>query len=434
MPADLKPLPPRDAIAALFARGQRLEPSFAWQDAWQADHAAMFTVAKSAGFDILKDIHEGLLKALSQGTTFRDFARDLTPVLQAKGWWGRQPATDPVTGDTRFAQLGSTRRLRTNFDVNMRVSYAAGHWASFERSKVARPFLRYVAILDDATRPQHRARHNLVLPVDHPYWNVWAPPCGWNCRCTLQSLSQRDIDRLRAEGEELFFEPPADVMRSFVNSRTGEISTVPDGIDPGWAYNPGKAGFRALPAVDKLVTAPPRLAAQVNADPDWLMKAIGDEFATWFDLAAAGGRVERSAVAIGAVDQPVLDALAARGVIPASGAIAINQRAVLHILRDAKASRDAAVDRALLRQMPEILSRPRAVLRGHRDGELLYVFDVPGETRAGKLVVTLDFVTKAKDGIGKRATITTNMVRTAGLVDDRVLADKNSYEILSGIL
>jgi SPP1 gp7 family putative phage head morphogenesis protein len=243
MVAEIKAVPPREAIAALFRRGERLEPSFAWQDVWQETHASMFTVAKSAGFDILADIYEAVQKALAEGKTFRDFAAELTPALQRKGWWGRQPAYDPESGEMRWSQLGSTRRLRTIFDVNLRVSYAAGHWASFERNKATRPFLRYVCILDDATRPAHRARHNLVLPVDHPYWDIWAPPCGWNCRCTLQALSQRDIDRMVVQGEDLFFEPPADTWRSFVNGRTGEVSRVPDGIDPGWAYNPGKAGF-----------------------------------------------------------------------------------------------------------------------------------------------------------------------------------------------
>ncbi|MFH1796276.1 MAG: phage minor head protein [Pseudomonadota bacterium] len=243
----LTPLPPRDAIAALEARGRRLDPSFAWQDVWQEAHRDMFTVAKSAGFDILDDIYRAIEMALAEGRTFRDFAAELTPLLQAKGWWGRQAVMDPQTGETVTAQLGSVRRLTTIFDVNMRVSYAAGHWANFERNKAARPFLRYVAIRDDRTRPAHWARHNLVLPVDHPYWDTWAPPCGWNCRCTLQSLSARDVERLQAEGEKLFFEPPPDTFRDYVNKRTGEVSRVPDGIDPGWAYNPGKAGH--APAV-----------------------------------------------------------------------------------------------------------------------------------------------------------------------------------------
>ncbi|MBZ9678905.1 phage minor head protein [Mesorhizobium sp. ES1-1] len=247
MAAELKPVPPREAIAALFERGGRLDPSFAWQDVWQDTHASMFTVAKSAGFDILSDIYAALVDALANGTTLRQFGAELTPALQAKGWWGKQPAFDPVSGDTTWSQLGSTRRLGIMFDVNMRVSYAAGHWASFERSKAARPFLRYVHLEgQEFPRLQHHLWHNTVLPVDHPWWNTHACPNGWNCHCTLQSLSQRDIDRLQREGELLKFEPVPGTMRKYVNNRTGEVTMVPDGIDPGWAYNPGKAGFSMI--------------------------------------------------------------------------------------------------------------------------------------------------------------------------------------------
>jgi len=272
MAVTLEPLAPAAAIAALIARGRRLDPSFAWQDVFEAEHAEMFTVAKSAGFDINQTIFDAFMKALAEGRTERNFAKDLTTLLQEKGWWGRRMVTDPASGETVAAQLGSPRRLKTIFDVNMRVSYASGHWANFERNRAARPFLRYVAILDERTRPEHRARHNMVLPIDHPTWNIWAPPCGWNCRCTLQSLSARDVERLQAEGEALFFEPPPDIFRDWLNKRTGAVSRVPVGIDPGWAYNPGKAGHRAAAvAAEKLAGADPRLAAALGPhliDPD----------------------------------------------------------------------------------------------------------------------------------------------------------------------
>ncbi|ODT20492.1 MAG: hypothetical protein ABS35_19600 [Kaistia sp. SCN 65-12] len=260
----LKPLPPAAAIAALRARGKRLEPSFAWQDIWQETHATMFTVAKSAGFDILADILAALEKALAEGMLVADFVKDLRPVLQAKGWWGKAPALDPDTGETETAQLGSVRRLNTLFDVNMRVSYAAGHWANFERNKAARPWLRYVAILDGRARPEHAARHNLCLPVDHPYWDRWAPPCGWGCRCTLQSLSDRDVERMRSQ---LKFEPPGDEYRNWTNKRTGEVVSVPAGIDPGWAHNPGKAGWQAAIADEKLAASEAAVRAALDPPP-----------------------------------------------------------------------------------------------------------------------------------------------------------------------
>ncbi len=245
MAIKLEPLPPRDAINALIARGRVLHPTFAWQDIYADLHASMFTVAKSVGHDVLEDIFNALLKALEDGQTFRDFAANLKPVLVQKGWWGRAVAVDPETGDLQDVQLGSMRRLRLIFDVNMRVSYAVGRWSSFERTKRSRPFLRYVAILDDVTRPDHEELHNLVLPVDDPFWDIFAPPNGWNCRCTLQNLSQRDIDRLIKQGVPLRFEAPAIERRPWTNRRTGEMRLVPVGVDPGWDYNPGKAGHQA---------------------------------------------------------------------------------------------------------------------------------------------------------------------------------------------
>ncbi|TCP88926.1 SPP1 gp7 family putative phage head morphogenesis protein [Rhizobium sp. PP-CC-2G-626] len=265
MTIELKALQPVAAIAAFEKRKPNLIETFSWQDAWQEEHATMFTVAKSAGFDILQDIQTAFEKALKEGQTARQFASELRPTLEQKGWWGRKVAINSV-GEAVVAQLGSTRRLQRIFDTNMRVSYAAGHWESFERNRKSRPFLRYVALLDDRTRPAHRARHNIVLPIDDPFWNLWAPPCGWNCRCTLQSLSQRDIDRLLADGEKLTFEAPEDTFRSFVNKRTGEIVRVPDGIDPGWAYNPGRAGYEAKvnqSIAEKIADAPREMATAV---------------------------------------------------------------------------------------------------------------------------------------------------------------------------
>lgn len=244
MPIDLKPVRPRDAIAALVARGQDLHPTFAWQEVYADLHAQMFTVAKSAGYDVLEDIFNALLAALEGGQTYRDFAANLTPLLQAKGWWGRDLATNPQTGVPEIVQLGSPRRLELIFGANMRVSYATGHWASFERNKAARPFIRYMHLAgQEHPRLQHQAWHNVCLPVDHPWWDTHACPNGWNCHCTLQSLSQRDVDRMR---DQLSFEPPTVDLRPWENKATGEVRWIDAGIDPGWDHNPGKAGWQAI--------------------------------------------------------------------------------------------------------------------------------------------------------------------------------------------
>ena len=433
MPVQLTPLAPADAIAALTGRGRRLDPSFAWQDWYAADHARAFTVAKSAGFDILSDIYAGLELALKEGKTARQFAAELTPLLQAKGWWGRRVLQDPATGEAVDAQLGSPRRLQLIFDVNMRVSYAAGHWASFQRNKKARPFLRYVHLVgQEHPRLHHQALHNIVLPVDHPFWDTHFAPNGWNCHCSIQSLSQRDVDRLLAQGEKLVFDPPVINTRPWVNKRTGEVRHIPEGIDPGWDYNPGKAGYQAtLAAAERLIDAPVELAAQLYAEPDWLQRPLGQAFGQWFDQATAGGRVDNATVVAGVIDRAILQALDTR---PQSAAITVTQQVIQHMLRDSKVAGGRAVPAGLLRNLPDLLARPRAVLRDRRAGDLVYVFDVPGDPRAGKLVVRLDYSQRSRVPGGQREQLVTNAIRTAGLVANRNLADFRQYELLFGAL
>ena len=236
MAVELKPLPPAEAIA--YFRQKGLLPSFAWEDVWQEEHARAFTVAKAMQREVLEDIRAALDEALTEGRTLEQFREQLTPILQARGWWGVQEMTDPLTGEAELVQLGSPRRLRTIFEVNMRSAYQAGRWERIERVKAAMPFLRYVAVQDDRTRPEHRAWHGVVLPVDDPWWNTHYPPCGWRCRCTVTQMNARTLAR---RGFEVTTYPPRFPMKTYTNRRTGEVTTVEGGIAPGFNFNVGRA-------------------------------------------------------------------------------------------------------------------------------------------------------------------------------------------------
>ena len=39
---------------------------------------------------------------------------------------------------------------------------------------------------------------------------------------------------------------PAEQMRTYVNKRTGKTHTMPEGIDPGFEWNPGEVRAKAL--------------------------------------------------------------------------------------------------------------------------------------------------------------------------------------------
>ncbi len=157
--------------------------------------------------------------------------------------------TDPLSGEVKTVRLGSTRRLRTIFDTNLRTAYSAGRWERIQRTKKTFPYLRYVGILDSNIRPQHRGWHDTVLPADHEFWEKHYPPNGWNCRCTVQQLSERDLER---RGLKVGPDPRMP-ERTVLNKRTGELRKVPVGVDPSFDYNPGIERMKALipPPIDK---------------------------------------------------------------------------------------------------------------------------------------------------------------------------------------
>lgn len=235
----LEPLPPEEAIA--FFRSKGLAESFAWQDVWEEEHAKAFTVAKAMERGVLESIRESLDAALADGTTFETFRQELTPRLEAMGWWGRSEMTDPLTGVTREVQLGSPRRLKTIFDMNLRTAYAAGRWERIEASKGLLPFLIFTTAGDTRVRLEHRAWDGVCLPVDDPWWDTHYGPCGWGCRCTAIQVSRRVAER---RGLNIGQRPPAFRPKAYTNPRTGEVTVVETGIAPGFSYNVGKAYLR----------------------------------------------------------------------------------------------------------------------------------------------------------------------------------------------
>lgn len=227
---------PRDALK--FFRAKKLRPSFSYLDVSSEEHALQFTVAKSTGFDIVGDVAKALGEHLENGGTLRTFERDLTPILQEKGWWGRKTVEDPETGEKVEAQLGSPRRLRTIFRANMRSARAAGQWARIQRTKRTHPYLLYRLGPSREHREEHVAWNGVLLPADDPWWRDHFTPNGWGCKCWIRQVSKAEYERLRRAEGILTERPPRDEIE-WTNPRTKKKVRVDRGLDPSWAGNPG---------------------------------------------------------------------------------------------------------------------------------------------------------------------------------------------------
>lgn len=244
-------LPPEKAVEYFKKKGNTF--SWLWHDVFEQQHAQTFTVAKVMDADILQTIRDQVDKAIEDGISLTQFKSDLKPQLQKLGWWGTKTVETPG-GASQEVQLGSPYRLETIFNTNIQTAYMAGHYDFMMESKNERPYWKYVAILDDRTRPEHRALHNKVFRYDDPFWKTHYPPNGWNCRCMVIAMT---YDEVIAEGLTIESSDGRMVSREMPIPNTDRYVTVwgLKGVevngkmltvwtDIGWSYNVGEAAFK----------------------------------------------------------------------------------------------------------------------------------------------------------------------------------------------
>lgn len=70
---DFKSLTPQQAVD--YFEQKALAVGFNYQDVWQSQHQASFTVAKAMTSDVLQDIQSAVNAAIRNGTTFAEFEK-----------------------------------------------------------------------------------------------------------------------------------------------------------------------------------------------------------------------------------------------------------------------------------------------------------------------------------------------------------------------
>ncbi|MGF3028044.1 phage minor head protein [Methylobacterium aquaticum] len=239
-------------VTSYFA-DKGLRPSFSIQDVTAEEHAYAFMVSKATELELLTSFKTSIDRALATGQGLDTWRRDVTDELRRIGWAGPRTVTDP-TGQWSPVEVDFTdpRRLATIFWSNVNSARSAGQWERAQRTKAALPYALYVPTASTDPRKEHLGWVGTILPIDHPWWATHWPPNGWGCKCGVRMITARERDRLLAlepkpGGIRYTEEVPDDgPPRVFTNARTGEVSEVPAGIDPGWQTNPGLSRARTL--------------------------------------------------------------------------------------------------------------------------------------------------------------------------------------------
>lgn len=178
----------------------------------EAEFKRLDAAAKQRAFSIaglnsqfgLTEAHRALAGALEEGIAQREAVKQLGDAFAAAGLTGKKHHLDVV------------------FRTNVLGSYAAGRWRQLRAVAKRRPYWRYRTVGDERVRETHRAMDGKIFPADDPIWDRWYPPNGFQCRCSVESLSEADM---RREHREVDAAPPK------LRGRTVEP-------DRGWAASP----------------------------------------------------------------------------------------------------------------------------------------------------------------------------------------------------
>lgn len=273
-------LSPAEAVAYFESKGYVI--GLHWYDVYAEANAKGFTVSGVLKLDILKDLREGLQKALQEGSTQVDVERQLLPILERKGWLGKGLVVDQSTGELLGKRL-MPRRLDTIFRTNMQSAYNAGRYREQMANAASRPYLERVAVMDSHTRPAHSRLNGFIAPIDSPVWGFLYPPDAYGCRCRVRARSAAEVEKLgltvhNPDVIEIEQECgiPGEVRKvpAMINPFTGTVYAA----DPGFGINPGKVSWQ--PELDKYAT--PAARQYITAT------LTGPDFARSYRKAIAG--------------------------------------------------------------------------------------------------------------------------------------------------
>ena len=320
------------------------------------------------------------------------------------------------------------------------TSYAAGRYQQMQAVKADRPWWRY-RHSEAVTEPReaHLAWDGLVLHADDDWWTTHYPPNGWGCQCYVETLSAEDLARLGKEGPDTA--PDKDIKQMLVGQAAPREVSVPQGIDPGFAYAPGRTtqlGHAVQHALRGTLKQTPDIAsrniAKTLADVPRAQDRLREDWRDWVRATDLNHADKLDAFDLGVLPVEVIRALRQRPtpVEVSASLVTITQAQLNHLRRGTKQALGTALSETDIDRLPDIIADPEAVLWDKEKPGLLFTFNKPGQ-KAGKVFLRVEFAAQIKIAPANEQRLTTNAVRSAGYVEKRMLEMKR-YQLVKGKL
>ncbi len=177
----------QEALDAFLAR--RIVTPDAFAALTDDARARAFTATRMATQELIRRSRELIAQTLADGGTLADFERSLLSI-----------APDSIS-------LGITpdqpHYLETVYRTNVQAAYGAGRLRQIQHPDVvaARPYVEYRTAGDSRVRPSHAALRGVVFDQREEGWSDYAPPNGFNCRCSIVTLRRLEGRTVRSVGD-----------------------------------------------------------------------------------------------------------------------------------------------------------------------------------------------------------------------------------------
>ncbi|WP_085163761.1 phage head morphogenesis protein [Gilliamella bombi] len=374
-------LEPKLAVDYFRSKGYKI--TWNWQEMSTQAHAQAFTVAKATSLDVLESIQLELDRALAMGITEREFKKNLTPVLQKLGWWGKQINVDS-DGNAKEIQLGSPRRLSTIYRTNLATAYQAGRYQQQLASSETHPYWQYIATMDNRTRAAHAALHLKVFRYDDPIWQKLYPPNGWGCRCRVRALTKAQVEREgltveSSKGKLETYEVSTGTDDATGKAYQSEVTQFKSGnqtmrTDAGWSGNVGSAAMGSdINIAKKLTTLQNRKLRQQVIQSLNNAPARHDAFAEWVGNILTTRRASNALQPLGFMTDDIAEQVKKISGIEPARLFAVSEKNILHA--DSLKHEKTGVKLTLkdYQSLPKLIADAQAVLWDKQKNNLLYI-------------------------------------------------------------
>jgi SPP1 gp7 family putative phage head morphogenesis protein len=164
-----------NAAARLFERNILTRSQ--WNQASDEARQRAFMITGDISAETIEDVRNILAENIDRGTSLRGFRQAVQDTLESSG-------------------IGPAR-IETIYRTNVQASFRDGRESLASDPIVSEvfPYQQYLAIHDRRTRSHHLELESLgldgtnVYRRDDPFWDLWTPPNGYNCRCGVRLMT-----------------------------------------------------------------------------------------------------------------------------------------------------------------------------------------------------------------------------------------------------